>query len=157
MEELFAIPAVGAIIRRKIDGEEYILIQTRNKANDNNTNGLFEIPAGKIREYEDIFSALKREVWEETGLRVTKIEGEETALRSDVSGNVTQCAEPFCICQNLSGAYSLVLSVFLCEAEGEPIESSNETCDIHWAKTSDLKEMVEKSPEKFFLMSLNPL
>ena len=52
MKETFATPAVGAIIRRNINNEPHILIQTRNKANDCGTNGLLEIPAGKVREYE---------------------------------------------------------------------------------------------------------
>ena len=43
MKETFATPAVGAIIRRYIDGEPHILIQTRNKANDHGTNGLLNI------------------------------------------------------------------------------------------------------------------
>ena len=157
MKETFATPAVGAIIRRNIDGEAHILIQTRNKANDKGTNGLLEIPAGRIREYENIFTALRREVWEETGLTLSKIEGEEKAFSSLVGENHSVCAQPFCINQNLSGAYSLLLSVFLCEAEGEPNSESDESCDIHWEKESVLKERVEKHPERFFLMSLNPL
>jgi len=31
---------------------------------------MIEIPAEKIREYESVFDALRREVWEETGLNI---------------------------------------------------------------------------------------
>ena len=67
MTETFAIPAVGAIIVKRVGDEEFILVQTRKKNNGDGLDGLLEIPAGKIREYENIFEALRREVWEETG------------------------------------------------------------------------------------------
>ena len=66
-KEVFAKPCVGAIIKKVVGNEPYILLQTRQKEDGNETNGMLEIPAGKIREYEDVFSALRREVWEETG------------------------------------------------------------------------------------------
>ena len=40
MKETFAIPAVGAIIVKKIENEEFILIQNRKK---NNGDGLADV------------------------------------------------------------------------------------------------------------------
>ena len=60
MKERFVIPAVGAIIVKEIAGEEYILVQDRKKNNGDNMDGLLEIPAGKIREYESVFDACTR-------------------------------------------------------------------------------------------------
>ena len=60
--EIFAKPCAAAIIEKHIDGEPYILMQTRQKENDRHTNGMLEIPAGKIREYENIYMTLRREV-----------------------------------------------------------------------------------------------
>jgi 8-oxo-dGTP pyrophosphatase MutT (NUDIX family) len=71
MIEIFAKPAVGAIIEKVINNKRYILIQDRNKSNDGIETGMIEIPAGKIREYENIFDSLRREVREETGLNIT--------------------------------------------------------------------------------------
>ena len=116
-----------------------------------------EIPAGKIREYENIFEALKREVWEETGLHITKIYGEEESRYIDVAGNKTILFNPYCVTQNLSGAYSLILSTFLCEAEGELLEKTNETENIRWMEREELKKIIEKEPEKIFLMHVNAL
>ena len=67
MKETFATPAVGAIIRRSINNEPHILIQTRNKANDCGTNGLLEIPAGKREKGEEPFVTAQRELKEEVG------------------------------------------------------------------------------------------
>ena len=157
MKETFAIPAVGAIIVKHVGDEEYILVQTREKNSCDGTDGLLEIPAGKIREYENIFEALKREVWEETGLHITKIYGEEERQVLDIDGNKTILFNPYCITQNLSGAYSLILSTFLCEAEGELLKKTNETEDIRWMRRDELKVIVANNPEKIFLMHVNAL
>ena len=157
MKETFAIPAVGAIIVKHVGNEEYILIQTREKNSYDGTDGLLEIPAGKVREYENIFGALRREVWEETGLHITKIYGEEESQFLDIGGNKTILFNPYCVTQNLSGAYSLILSTFLCEAEGELLEKTNETEDIRWMKRDELRMIVENNPEKIFLMHVNAL
>lgn len=155
--EIFAKPCVGAIIEKIINNEKYILVQTRQKEDGNETNGMIELPAGKIREYENIFSTLRREVLEETGLRITKIFGEDLSVRTNTGNTETISFEPYCITQNLSGAYSIILNTFLCEAEGDLIERSNETENIHWAKASDIKQMVIDTPEKIFFMHINAL
>lgn len=157
MKETFAIPAVGAIIVKKDTDEEYILVQNRKKNNGDGMDGLLEIPAGKIREYENIFEALRREVWEETGLHITSICGEEDSNLLDVAGNKTILFSPYCVTQNLSGAYSIVLSTFLCEAKGELLERTEETENIRWMKKDELKAIVENSPESIFLMHVNAL
>ena len=157
MQEIFAKPCVGAIIEKTENGEKYILIQTRQKEDGNETNGMIEIPAGKIREYEDIFSTLRREVWEETGLRITKIQGESDIVSTQVGDVTTISFEPYCVTQNLSGAYSIILNTFLCEAEGDLLEYTNETQDIRWEKVSEIKRLIEESPEKIFFMHINAL
>ena len=71
--EVFAKPAAGGIIIKRESGIDYILIQERCKENGGAENGLIEIPAGKIREFENIFDCLRREILEETGLKVIKL------------------------------------------------------------------------------------
>ena len=75
--EKFTVPCVAAIIEKITNNEKYILIQTRQKEDGAETNGMLELPDGKIREYENVFVALRREVKEETGLTITKILGED--------------------------------------------------------------------------------
>ncbi len=154
MKEQFAKPAVAAIIERTIENETYILMQERKKENDLNTNGLIEIAAGKIREYESVFDALKREVYEETGLTVTKIMGQE---QTEYAINPTASImgfTPFYITQNLDGIYSLIVMTFICEGEGEPVSNTNETINIHWVKLEEAASLLEKFPEKIFPMHL---
>lgn len=156
-KEIFAVPCVGAIIEKVISSEKYILIQTRQKEDGNETNGMIEIPAGKIREYENIFAALRREVWEETGLKITRIYGEDLSVYIQTSNASTLSFQPFYITQNLSGAYSIILNTFLCEAEGNLIESTNETEKVHWIRAVELRHMLNKNPENIFFMHINAL
>ena len=155
--EVFAKPCAGAIIEKIIDGEKHILLQTRQKNGGGDTNGKFEIPAGKIREYEDVFSTIRREVLEETGLTVTKIYGREFSPVTQTGEVKTISFEPFCITQNLSGAYSIILNTFVCEAEGEPLSSTDETQNIGWVNISEVKRIIENEPERVFFMHINAL
>ena len=139
--EKFAIPCVAAIIEKIVNNEKYILIQTRQKEDGAETNGMLEIPAGKIREYENIFETLRREVKEETGLTITKILGEDRQISNLIGVNEVISYTPYCITQNLSGAYSIILNTFLCEAEGELLTETNESQNIHWIKIKELKKI----------------
>ena len=157
MKEKFAIPCIGAIIEKEIDGEKYILIQERQKDEDLEANGLLEFVGGKLREYENIFDCIRREVMEETGLTITKIYGEENSFYNTINGNRVMSFEPFCISQNFSGVYSIVQNVFICEVEGEPIKSTNETINIRFEKITTIKQMIKENKNQFFLMNINPL
>ena len=155
--EKFAIPCVAAIIEKIINNEKYILIQTRQKEDGAETNGMLELPAGKIREYENIFRALRREVKEETGLTITKILGEDRQISNLIGSNEVISYTPYCVTQNLSGAYSIILNTFLCEAEGELLTETNESQNIHWMKIEELKKIFKNNPEKIFLLHINAL
>ncbi len=155
--EKFTVPCVAAIIEKIVNNEKYILIQTRQKEDGAETNGMLELPAGKIREYENIFEALRREVKEETGLSITKILGEDNQISNFIKGNEVISYTPYCITQNLSGAYSIILNTFLCEAKGELLTETNESQNIHWIKIKELKKIFKNYPEKIFLLHINAL
>ena len=155
--EKFTVPCVAAIIEKIVNNEKYILIQTRQKEDGAETNGMLELPAGKIREYENIFEALRREVKEETGLSITKILGEDNQISNFIKGNEVISYTPYYITQNLSRAYSIILNTFLCEAKGELLTEINESQNIHWIKIEELKKILKNNPEKIFLLHINAL
>lgn len=37
------------------------------------------------------------------------------------------------------------------------IESTNETEDVHWVKAVELRQLLDKNPEKMFFMHINAL
>ena len=155
--EKFTVPCVAAIIEKIVNNEKYILIQTRQKEDVAETNGMLELLVGKIREYENIFEALRREVKEETGLSITKILGEDNQISNFIKGNEVISYTPYCITQNLSGAYSIILNTFLCEAKGELLTETNESQNIHWIKIEELRRFLKNNPEKIFLLHINAL
>lgn len=155
MEEKFAKPAVGAIIERRINGKKYIIIQERWKEDGNETNGQYELPAGKIREYESAYDAVRREVLEETGLKVTKIKGEEEKVNNQETGTISFM--PFCITQNLEKVYSIIANHFICEAEGEPVTKTNESRNIRWIELEELAKLLKENKSKFFIMNVNAI
>ncbi|APC41399.1 hypothetical protein [Clostridium estertheticum] len=63
---------------------------------------------------------------------MTKIFGEENTVSQSVGKDRIISFETFCITQNLSGMYSIIVRTFCCEAESELLAMSNETQSIHW-------------------------
>ena len=106
---------------------------------------------------ENIYDALRREVWEETGLKITEISGEDKSQHIDISGAEVISIEPFCIVQNLSGIYSLIMQTFICHADGTLVYSTNETVDIHWESITNLKKILFEKPQELFPMDILPL
>lgn len=159
MKDVPNIPVVSAIIEREKDGETEVLIQTRWKPErDPQYSGTFEIPAGWIDKYENVYDALKREVLEETGLKVIKITPDIKTKVHSPKDDGAFAFVPFCAQQQLRGGKPWVGFVFLCEVEDtEPVAQADEAKDVHWVKKSELKRMFEQTPEKFFTLQLGVL
>ena len=154
MEEKFVIPSAGAIIERNIEGTKYILMQKRKKKNEKIEFGLWEIPAGKIREYENIYEALRREVKEETNLDIIDIIDEvKCELKTSLGYTITNI-HPFNIVQNMSGGYSILVLVFLCKAEGKLISNPKENEMLQWRDVREVERELEKYTERFYPMHL---
>jgi ADP-ribose pyrophosphatase len=155
--ELFTIPGVGGIIEKVIDGIDYILVQERFKEDMPSEKGLIEIPAGKIREYENIFECLKREIKEETGLDVTSIEGEADAVSYESNGYRVLSFTPFNCSQNLAGYYPIMVHVFICKVSGELAQSTSETKNIRWVSLQELSLLLKNNERCFYPMHTETL
>ncbi len=136
-----SIPVVSAIIERVKDGEVEVLVQTRNKPDlEPEYVGTFEIPAGWIHRYENVYEALKREVLEETGLKVKKI-------KPDIKTNIYSPKNdegfaflPFCCNQVTKSENGMpwIGFVFICEVEeGNPVPQEDEVGEIFWIKKNN--------------------
>jgi 8-oxo-dGTP pyrophosphatase MutT (NUDIX family) len=151
----YMIVSVSAIIERGIEGETAIYVQTRWKPTGGFA-GTFEIPGGKIEAGEDIFTALKREVREETGLEITKI---KPSTNTTVKGcNELDCTAFTPFCGNAFSGSNVIGFIFRCEAEGD-IDNSrvNEAMNPRWIKISELKKILEETPESVFPYYLGAL
>ena len=110
-----------------------------------------------MREYENIFDTLRKEVKEETGLTVSKINGEEHSVYATCRDHDLISFTPFCTTQNMSGGYSLIINTFVCNATGTLLKHSEEARNIRWITIRDLDRILEKSPEMIFPIHLNAL
>ncbi|MGK0464872.1 NUDIX hydrolase [Clostridium sp.] len=155
--EVFSKPGVGGIIIKSEKGIDYILIQERCKDTGGAENGLIEIPAGKIREFENIFNCLRREIWEETGLKVIEIIGEAETVTIRSNGYKVINYMPFACSQNIEGDYPIMVQTFICKVEGHLLYKTNETKNIRWVSISELKEMVYNNENEFYPMHITTL
>ncbi|QQO10030.1 NUDIX hydrolase [Breznakiella homolactica] len=158
MKERFSIPAAGGIIVTEKNGEEYILIQDRVKNDFEAEKGLIEIPAGKVREYENIYDCLRREIFEETGLTVAKIDGEAQSAVIEKNGYKVLSYETYSNAQNLEGYYPVIVQIFLCTVQnGWSVQKeSDESKNIRWIKKRELKKLLENK-EMFYPMHIGTL
>jgi 8-oxo-dGTP pyrophosphatase MutT (NUDIX family) len=151
----FPVPNVSAIIERQRGTVTEVLVQVRWKpAKDAVYSGTFEIPAGGIGLYENVYDALKREVFEETGLRVTGFRPDVQTKTHSQKGDEVFAFVPFCCQQQLSGK-ARVGFVFVCTVEGtDPVPARDEVKEITWLGMAELKRLLEESPEKIFTFQL---
>ena len=155
--ELFSKPAVGGIIEKIEDGVNYILIQERYKEDAKKEEGLIEIPAGKVREFENVYDCLRREIYEETGLKVVYIEGEKESTICEGNGYKVLNYTPFSCAQNIKGEYPVMVQVFICKVIGETLAETNESQNIRWVSIRELKELLDKNEGKFYPMHIDTL
>lgn len=159
-ENNFSRPVVSAIVERMHHGQKQILVMTRWKPDrDPVYSGTLEIPAGHVDAYENIYEALKREVLEETGLKVLKFTPDtKTKTHSPRGDDGAFAFVPFCCQQQLKNGRPWIGFVFLCEVEDrEPVPQKGETKDVMWMGYEVLKKLVEDKPEKIFTLQLGAL
>lgn len=143
---------VSAILEKTEGGVRYVFLQTRWKPVSSSTySGLLEIPAGGIDGYENVVEALKREVREETGLEVVRLNGETGQVEENIPGSKAMIFRPFVCQQMLSSDKGLpwVGFVFRCEVTGVIKINTDEAKDPRWVTIGELKKLLEK-PSIFF-------
>lgn len=132
---------VRGIIERDNNNQKEIVIQLRKRKGEPEC---FELPGGRIEEYESITEALRREVFEETGLNLKHIKNEKEQIHTkpQISSFEMQCIKPYAAYQTLSGPVDSFGIYFLCEAEGELLKAGDDTENAHWASTDEIKNLI---------------
>jgi len=155
--EKWAIPGVGGILERTVKQTRYILIQERCKQDAPQEYGLLEIPTGKVREFENVFTCLRREVKEETGLEVIAIQGEEAASIREYDQYKVLQYTPFASVQNLKGEYPILAEIFICTVKGKLKRQTAETQNLRWISLPDLQRLLATHEERFYPMHITTL
>lgn len=154
------IPVISAIIQRGSGSDREILLQLRWKPErDPIYSGTWEIPAGWMDKYENVYETVKREVSEETGLNVTKIFPDIKTV--EYKGNKDDASfafVPFCCQQQLKGGKPWVGFVFVCEVDdNEPVVQIDEVKEIKWVKIKELRHLITNQPESIFMLQVGVL
>lgn len=143
-EESLVVPAVAALVFPD-DRHDRLLLQRRDKRDA--VRGRWEIPMGRWRAGETPAEAVTREVAEETGLRVLRVEAPEVRHEA-APGRPFLALQPLTVTVGVGGAYPALHLTFACIAEGDPRPLAGETADPQWVAIARLEEMLEE-PEGF--------
>lgn len=136
---------VRGLVVRKIEDEIQLIIQLRKRAGEPE---VYELPGGRINEYERITDGLKREIMEETGLQVVAIYNEKDAIVTTGNGAASsfsvECIKPFAAYQTIEGPVDSFGIYFICEVEGELSSEGDDTADVHWASMQEVQEIIDE-------------
>jgi 8-oxo-dGTP pyrophosphatase MutT (NUDIX family) len=137
--EALVVPVIAGLVFPD-ERRDRILLQRRDKQDA--VRGRWEIPMGRWRAGETPEEALAREVEEETGLRVVRVEA--PAVRHEAApGRPFLALEPITVTVGVAGAYPALHLCFACLADGEPRALMGETADPRWIAVENLEEMLE--------------
>ncbi|MCR8656709.1 NUDIX hydrolase [Paenibacillus endoradicis] len=136
-----------AIVEREGNDITEIIIQTRNKKNEES----LELPGGRLELYESILDGLRREVYEETGLTVIEVEGSQKRIDTcGINPNFeVECLEPYCVYQTIKGPVDSIGMYFICKVEGNHFEVGDETTNIRWETVDEVYSLMIEDPRQF--------
>jgi len=154
-----AVPFTGAIIEKQTQsGEIELLIQTRWKpSRDPVYSGTFEFPAGVLdKGYENVYETLKREIFDETGLKLKSIKNDsQTKHFSPRNDDESFGFRPFCNVQQLKNGKPWIGFIFICEVEDGIIKpQKSEAKDTKWMPKSEVRDIFVNTPEKLFTLEI---
>lgn len=158
MNNIESRPIISAILLKYDNGQGFIYLQERWKPKTSPTySGMLEIPAGGIDAYENVYDALRREVQEECGLKITKIIGDyQSEIFEASEKDKAFVFKPF-ICQQVletNNGLPWIGFVFACLAEGEIKINPEEARNPQWVSFDELKAMLERDKTQFFPLQL---
>lgn len=130
----------GLVVRESERGKE-LIIQLRNRAGERE---VYELPGGRINEYEKMVDGLRREIMEETGLTIKEIWGERDSVITTGSSFSMECIKPYASYQTIEGPVDSFGVYFLCEAEGEPQKEGDDSADVHWAGLDEVQKVIDE-------------
>lgn len=130
---------VNAIALMCEAGKEYILLEENKKQHDNDI--MFELPGGVIRESENVYGCLRREL-NDKGFKVTKIFGEDKCNELSNEDETFTVFKPFCVSKSDTERNSIITNTILCEIDNTKVKRANNKSGYKWVCTDDIESML---------------
>lgn len=143
--EPLVVPNVAGLVFSG-DDRRSLLLQRRDKPGEE-VRGHWEVPSGRWRAGETPWGALVREVEEETGLRVRRVQIPSSRHEAHPRRPFLSL-EPPVVTVGVEGAYPALHLAFPCVAEGEPRPQPGETADPRWYPVAELPDLI-REPSRF--------
>ena len=143
--ETVMIPVIRAVARSVAD-PELLILQRRDDPTES-VRGAYEIPGGRWRAGEDPLDAITRELREETGLDVVRVEGIEVD-RLDARRAIASVS-PLVVVAGVDGAFPALHVVLVTDAAGEPRSKPGESADVRWWHLDEVRASMDREREAF--------
>nr|MBP3599098.1 NUDIX domain-containing protein [Eubacterium sp.] len=130
----------GLLVRKK-DNKIQLIIQLRKREGEPE---VYELPGGRMNEYEKMVDGLTREIMEETGLKVKTIHNQESSIITIGTSFSVECIKPYAAYQTIDGPVDSFGVYFVCEVEGEMLAEGDDTADVHWADIDEVQKIVDE-------------
>lgn len=147
--EGLVVPNVAAVVYSEARGE--ILLQRRDKVGEA-VRGRLEVPGGRWRAGESAAAAVRREVFEETGVSVIEMLTDSTEFDFP-AGLAMEASRPAVVVAGLHGAYPAVLVAYECIGVGIPRPLAGESAAPAWWGLGDARDHLERDPDDFVWQS----
>lgn len=144
------VPNVAAVVYSETRTE--ILLQRRDKPGEV-VQGKLEVPGGRWNAGESASEAVRREVFEETGISVVEMLTRSTKYDFPAGVSV-EATHPSAVVVGLQGAYPAVLVAFECIGIGLPRPLVGETAAPAWWALDDVRDHLEDDPDDFVWQSV---
>lgn len=139
------LPVVRAIVVSPAHPDSVIL-QRRDDASES-VIGKLEIPGGRWRSGESPVDAIVREVAEETGLDVIRVDG-VSIDRLDDRRSVASI-RPLVVVAGIDGAFPATHTVLVVEAVGTPLSAPGESADVRWWHLDEIRSAMAQNRDDF--------
>ncbi len=139
------VPNVAALVYS--EDRDTILLQRRDKPGEV-VQGRLEVPGGRWNAGESAAEAVRREVFEETGVSVTEML--TGAAKYDFPAGLSiEASRPSAVVAGLHGAYPAVLVAFECVGAGVPRPLAGESAAPAWWRLQDVQDHLDSDPDDF--------
>ena len=139
------VPVIRAIARSVRD-LELVILQRRDDPSES-VRGAYEIPGGRWRAGEDPIDAIGRELGEETGLVLERVEGIDVD-RIDERRAIASVS-PLVVVAGVDGAFPALHVVLVADVSGEPRSLPGESADVRWWHIEDLRRAMDRDRGAF--------